>query len=85
MMKCWTPPRAWYSGRLIRAKAWGRCSRVRQRPDSTVPFRQKRSYASGEMPIDLVKGVAKVSNTKLNDVFLASCALGLRRYFERTA
>jgi WS/DGAT/MGAT family acyltransferase len=43
-----------------------------------------RSYACGEMPIDLVKGVAKASGTKINDVFLATSALGLRRYFERT-
>jgi WS/DGAT/MGAT family acyltransferase len=43
----------------------------------------KRSYAVGEMPISAVKAIAKASETKINDVFLAICGGGLRRYFER--
>ena len=45
---------------------------------------QQRAYAMGEMPLDSVKTIARRTHTKVNDVFLATCAAGLRRYFERT-
>ena len=38
----------------------------------------------GELPLDSVKNIAAMTGTKINDVFLAICAGGLRRYFERT-
>jgi WS/DGAT/MGAT family acyltransferase len=44
---------------------------------------QRRTYAVGEMPLDSVKAIARVSQTKINDVFLAAVGGGLRRYFER--
>ncbi|MGD8417428.1 MAG: wax ester/triacylglycerol synthase family O-acyltransferase [Pseudomonadales bacterium] len=44
----------------------------------------RRVYATGELPLDSVKAVAGFTRTKINDVFLAVCAGGLRRYFERT-
>jgi WS/DGAT/MGAT family acyltransferase len=46
---------------------------------------QKRAYVTGELPLDSVKNIAKVTQTKVNDVFLAVVGGGLRRYFERTA
>ena len=45
---------------------------------------RKRTYATGEMTLDSVKNIAKVTQTTVNDVFLAVCGGGLRRYFERT-
>lgn len=45
---------------------------------------RKRSYVTGELPLDSVKNIAKVTQTKVNDVFLAIVGGGLRRYFERT-
>ena len=44
---------------------------------------QRRSYAMGELSLDSVKTIARVTQTKVNDVFLAACAGGLHRYFER--
>ncbi|MFV2089341.1 MAG: wax ester/triacylglycerol synthase family O-acyltransferase, partial [Pseudomonadales bacterium] len=44
----------------------------------------KRTYAVGELPLSSVKTIATVTHSKINDVFLAACAGGLRRYFERT-
>ena len=44
---------------------------------------QKRAYAMGEIPLGSVKTIAKVTQTKVNDVFLAACAGGLRRYLQR--
>lgn len=44
----------------------------------------KRSYVTGELPLESVKNIAKVTHTKVNDVFLAVVGGGLRRYFERT-
>jgi WS/DGAT/MGAT family acyltransferase len=44
----------------------------------------KRSYATGEISLDSVKTIAKLTHTKVNDVFLAACAGGLQRYLDRT-
>lgn len=45
---------------------------------------KKRAYVTGELPLEVVKNIAKVTQTKVNDVFLAVVGGGLRRYFERT-
>lgn len=45
---------------------------------------RKRSYVTGELGLESVKNIGKVTQTKINDVFLAVCSGGLRRYFERT-
>ena len=45
---------------------------------------RKRAYVTGELPLETVKNIAKVTQTKVNDVFLAVVGGGLRRYFERT-
>jgi WS/DGAT/MGAT family acyltransferase len=44
---------------------------------------RERSYATGELPLAEVKAIGKVTGTTLNDVFLAICSGGLRRYFGR--
>jgi diacylglycerol O-acyltransferase len=44
---------------------------------------KQRVYATGEIPLESVKTIAGVTQTKINDVFLAAAAGGLRRYFER--
>jgi WS/DGAT/MGAT family acyltransferase len=43
----------------------------------------RRAYAMGEMRLDSVKTIARFTHTKVNDVFLAACAGGLRRYLAR--
>ena len=43
----------------------------------------ERTYATGELSLTEVKRVAKASETKINDVFLAICSGALRSYFER--
>jgi WS/DGAT/MGAT family acyltransferase len=43
----------------------------------------ERSYATGELPLADIKAIGKITGTTLNDVFLAICAGGLRRYFDR--
>ncbi len=45
---------------------------------------RKRTYATGEMTLESVKNIAKLTQTTVNDIFLAVCGGGLRRYFERT-
>ncbi|TNF86866.1 MAG: wax ester/triacylglycerol synthase family O-acyltransferase [Gammaproteobacteria bacterium] len=45
---------------------------------------KKRNYVTGELPLESVRNIAKVTHTKVNDVFLAVVGGGLRRYFERT-
>ena len=44
---------------------------------------RQRTYATGEMPVADVKAIGKVTGTTLNDVFLAICSGGLRRYLGR--
>ena len=43
----------------------------------------KRTYATGELKLADVKRVAKAHQASLNEVFLAVCGGGLRRYLER--
>ena len=43
----------------------------------------KRTWTVGELPIASVKAIARVTHTKINDVFLAVCAGGLRKYLAR--
>ncbi|MGE0622707.1 MAG: wax ester/triacylglycerol synthase family O-acyltransferase [Pseudomonadales bacterium] len=43
----------------------------------------KRTWAVGELPLVSVKAIARVTHTKINDVFLAVCSGGLRRYLAR--
>lgn len=43
-----------------------------------------RGYAAGELPLADIKALAKVAGCTVNDVFLAVCAGGLRRYLRRT-
>ncbi len=45
---------------------------------------RERTYVTGALPLESVKNIAKVTHTKVNDVFLAMVGGGLRRYFERT-
>jgi diacylglycerol O-acyltransferase len=42
-----------------------------------------RSYATGEVPLADVKRIAKVTGATINDVVLAVCSGGLRRYLMR--
>lgn len=44
---------------------------------------RERRFATGEIDITAVKALAKASETKINDIFLAACAGGLRRYLDR--
>ena len=44
---------------------------------------RERGFATGELPLAEVKRIAKATSSKINDVFLAISAGGLRRYFER--
>lgn len=43
-----------------------------------------RTYAAGDFLISDLKAIKKAAGCKLNDVFLAICAGGLRRYLDRT-
>jgi len=45
---------------------------------------RERVYVTGELPLNAVKNIAKVTQTKINDVFLAVVGGGLRRYFEHS-
>lgn len=45
---------------------------------------QPRSYATGELPLVDVKRIARATGTTLNDVYVAICGGGLRRYLTRT-
>ena len=44
----------------------------------------RRVYAAGELPIADMKGIARAARATLNDVFLAVCSDGIRRYLNRT-
>jgi WS/DGAT/MGAT family acyltransferase len=44
---------------------------------------KERSFAFGEFPLDSVKATGKSVGCKVNDVFLAICAGGLRKYLQR--
>jgi len=43
---------------------------------------KERAYAAGDMSVGDLKAMAKAANGKLNDIFLAACAGGLRRYMD---
>ncbi len=43
-----------------------------------------RTYTMGELPLGSVKAIARETRTTVNDVFLAVCGGGLRRYFQRS-
>ncbi len=43
----------------------------------------RRTWTVGELPLVSVKAIARVTHTKINDVFLAVCAGALRRYLSR--
>jgi len=45
---------------------------------------KKRTYAAGDIPVADLKRMAKMCDGTLNDVLLAICAGGLRRYLLRT-
>ena len=44
----------------------------------------KRTYATGEVPLGAAKKVAKATGCTLNDLFLALCGGGVRRYLQRS-
>jgi WS/DGAT/MGAT family acyltransferase len=44
---------------------------------------RKRSYATGELPLGVLRSIGKATGTTLNDVFLAVCSGGLRSYLGR--
>ncbi|MFT5693026.1 MAG: diacylglycerol O-acyltransferase [Oceanicoccus sp.] len=46
--------------------------------------KKERTYAAGNMSVFEMKAMAKLTDCKLNDIFLAICAGGLRRYMLRT-
>lgn len=46
------------------------------------PIGAARTFAVGELPVADIKAVGRALNATLNDVFLAVCGGGLRRYFE---
>jgi WS/DGAT/MGAT family acyltransferase len=43
---------------------------------------KERAYAAGDMSVADLKAMGKAANCKLNDIFLAACAGGLRRYLD---
>jgi diacylglycerol O-acyltransferase len=47
------------------------------------PVQSARTYATGEFPLVEVRGIAKAAGATLNDVVLAICSGGLRRYLLR--
>ncbi|MYE82489.1 MAG: wax ester/triacylglycerol synthase family O-acyltransferase [Gammaproteobacteria bacterium] len=49
-----------------------------------APVERGRGYATAEMDLAAVKAAGKRHGAKLNDVFLAICGGGLRRYLGRT-
>ena len=46
------------------------------------PIGAARTFAAGELAVADIKAVGRALNATLNDVFLAVCGGGLRRYFE---
>ncbi len=87
-------PSAWFNGletgsRLWQRaydphKGWGAAADSAPRTRFNRAVTAKRTYATGEMSIAQVKRIAKATDTTINDVFLAACSAGLRRYFDRT-
>ncbi len=87
-------PSAWFNGletgsRLWQRaydphKGWGAAAENAPRTRFNRAVTAKRTYATGEMSIAQVKRIARATDTTINDVFLAACSAGLRRYFERT-
>lgn len=45
----------------------------------------KRTYATGEIPLSSAKKIAKATGCTLNDLFLALCGGGVRRYLQRAS
>ncbi len=43
---------------------------------------QARSFATGELPLGSVKSLGRLTDSKVNDVFMAVCAGGLRKYLQ---
>ncbi|MFT5693030.1 MAG: diacylglycerol O-acyltransferase, partial [Oceanicoccus sp.] len=45
---------------------------------------KKRTYAAGDLSVPELKAMGKAANCKLNDIFMAVCAGGLRTYLGRS-
>ncbi len=65
------------------SKGLGAVAQAAPRTRFNGAIHRERSYATGELPLTEVKAIAKATGTKINDVFLAICSGGLRRYLDR--
>jgi diacylglycerol O-acyltransferase len=45
---------------------------------------KERTFTVGELPLKDIKGIGKSIDCKVNDVFMAICSGGLRKYLQRT-
>ncbi|MEZ5560502.1 MAG: wax ester/triacylglycerol synthase family O-acyltransferase [Pseudomonadales bacterium] len=66
------------------AKGLGAAAETAPRTRFNRSVYASRTYATGELPLAEVKSIGKRTGTTVNDVFLAICSGGLRRYLERT-
>ena len=66
------------------SRGFGAAGRLAPKTRLNRSIEQARSYAMGDFPVVDLKNIGKIMGCTLNDVFLAICAGGLRRYLSRT-
>jgi len=64
-------------------KSLGTFAKRAPRTRFNVAIDRRRAYAVGRLPLDGVKAIGRKTGCKVNDVFLAVAAGGVRRYLER--
>ncbi len=74
--------RLWQRG-LDPSRGFGALTVRAPRTRFNQPIHGKRAYAVGELPLRDLKALGKSFGATLNDVFLAICGGGLRRYLAR--
>ncbi len=66
------------------SKSFGALSEAAPTTAFNQAVTRERSFAVGELPLADAKIIGSTSGCKVNDVFLAICAGGLRKYFQRS-
>jgi len=65
------------------SRSFGAAGKLAPKTQFNQSIEQARSYAMGDFPLADLKNIGKLMGCTLNDVFMAVCAGGLRRYLER--
>jgi diacylglycerol O-acyltransferase / wax synthase len=66
------------------SKSFGSLANSAPRTRLNQSIGKERTFAVGELPLQNIKAIGKSLDCKVNDVFMAICSGGLRKYLQRT-